>query len=587
MKRYLGWLISGVFLFLHVPPALAVNDAIAPEISTKRESDFSRKASTASSYMVSAANQLASEAGARILRGGGNALDAAIATQMVLNVVEPQSSGIGGGAFLLYYEAASHKLYALDGRETAPTKALPTQFLDADGAPLPFEEAVKGGRSVATPGLLKLLYEAHRRFGHTEWPALFADAIRLARDGFPLSERLHGLLVSTPHIHEFSDSMRPYSAKDGTLKPVGATIKNPQLAETFSNIAAHGITDFYEGALAEEIAQAVQKSPINPGSLNVDDLHNYSVKERLPICHHFLIYNVCSMPPPSSGGIAILQTLTILDALTTRLQSLPPTSPDAIHLISEAMRLAYADRNAYVGDPDFVHVPTSELLDDSYLKQRALLISSKSIMPNVKPGIVSLAQPPHAATEERPSTTHISIVDAEGNIVAMTSSIEYGFGSGVSVAGFLLNNQLTDFNFSPVTEDGKTPHPNRLEPGKRPRSSMSPTIVFNERNEPFLTIGSPGGARIIAYVLQTLLGVLVWDMDVQQAINQPHFLNMQDKTELEKDRISVPIAEQLKSRNHVIEWADLNSGIHAVEKLNDGQLQGGADPRREGIAIGE
>lgn len=569
-------------------PVYAANDFINPETSTRSVVRENKTAVHGKRFMISAANPLAVEAGAQILREGGSAIDAALATQLVLNVVEPQSSGIGGGGFMLYWDAAEKQLRVYDGRETAPTDVDSHLFLDEKGAPIPFADAIQGGRPVGAPGLLKMLELAHKKHGHVEWSRLFVEAMRLSRDGFPMSPRLHDLLTTTAHIKQFPASMRPFINDDNTVKNVGELVINQELYETFSLLARKGTAPFYQGELAHEIVKTVQQSPVHPGSLSLVDLKTYQVKEREPVCAPYRQYTICSMPPPSSGGVTILQALAIINHLTAAdIRKVEPLSVDAAHIFAEASKLAYADRNRYLADPDFVTVPTKAMLNPDYLAHRSKLVSADNTMLPALPGQFAKEQDVATilTTEEHPSTTHISVIDANGNAVALTTSIEQGFGSGLSARGFLLNNQLTDFSFLPTLPDGKTLHPNRVEPNKRPRSSMSPTMVF-ENGKLVMVIGSPGGARIIEYVLQTLIAVLDWNMDIQQAINLPHYVNMNGPTELESGTEAVKLQEGLTKRGHVVKIMEAPSGLHGITRFGNA-LKGGADPRREGIAIGE
>ncbi len=535
-------------------------------------------------YMISTANEMASQVGKQILEKGGNAIDAAIAAQMVLNVVEPQSSGIGGGAFVLYYDAKTKTTRYFNGRETAPKNANNKIFLDDKGRPRAFSDVVRGGLSVGTPGLLKVLKEVHAKHGKLEWKELFEPAIAIASNGFPMDERIKAIAENVSYLKDFDGFANIYLKEDKTPKDLGSIITNAELAKTFKIIAKDGIEPFYTGEIAKDIVAAVKNSKTNPGTLSMDDLKNYQVKEGELICGSYRVkYKICSMPLPSSGGVTLLQTLGILENFN--LAKLKPSSPEAIHLIAEATRLAYADRNKYVADVS--DVPIEKMLDKEYLKKRAALINLKKAMVKPEAGeFINIPVPnvidPKAA--ELPSTTHLSIVDSEGNAVSMTSSIEYYFGSVLAVDGFMLNNQLTDFSFVPEIE-GK-PVANRLEPGKQPRSSMSPTFVFDENNNLIMVVGSPGGPRIIQFVLKAIIAHLDWNLDIQKAISLPNFVVLNDTIELEKRTTLEKIQPKLEKMNHNVKIADIVSGIHAIVIKSNG-LEGGADPRRGGSAIGE
>ncbi len=540
----------------------------------------------AKTQMVSAANPLAAQAGLDILRAGGSAVDAAIAVQMVLNVVEPQSSGIGGGGFLVHYAAKSGAIEAYDGRETAPDGASETMFLNADGTPMAFFDAVPGGLSVGVPGLLRLLELAHKEHGKLPWRKLFDPAIKIAEQGFELSPRLHQMIADDSHINKFPTASGYFLTEDGAPKPVGTKLVNKPLAETFKLIADFGPEAFYRGPVAADIVDAVRGVTLNPGSMTEEDLLSYEAKKRDPLCSLYRQWVVCGMPPPTSGGIATLQILGILQNFD--LAKLKPESAEAAHLIAEASRLAFADRNVYVADSDFVFVPTAKLIDPGYLARRAKEIDRDRSMGVAHPGdLDQRAEIPYApsATEKGVSTTHFSIIDKEGNVVSLTSSIESAFGSGLMVRGFLLNNQLTDFSFRPANEDGQ-PYANRVEPGKRPRSSMSPTIVFDGSGKPVLAVGSPGGSRIIGYVSQTILNVLDWGMNPQAAVSAPHVVNRNGATDLEKGTPAETLQRALEARGHEVNVRELNSGLHAIRISADG-ITGGADPRREGAAVGD
>lgn len=537
---------------------------------------------TGDQYMVAAANPYASKAGQQILAKGGSAVDAAIATQLVLTLVEPQSSGIGGGTFMMYYNKADNLLTSFDGRETAPQNADENLFLDKHGKAVKWIEAVVGGRSVGVPGILHAFASAHQQYGKLAWSELFKPAIELAEQGFEVSPRLHGLLarqlnpgvMSMPVINE-------YFYPNGELIKAGTIKKNQPLANLYKDIAKQGIDAFYKGDNAKQMVNAVQNSKIAPGTLSESDLANYKSKQRDAVCIKYRAYNVCSMAPPSSGGVAVLQILGLLEHKD--MSALKPNSEEAIHYFSQASRIAFADRNMYMGDPDFTQVPTKELLNKKYIASRAKLITEQDTKAEAgnPVGYLSYAKDD---SFELPSTSHVSIVDSFGNAVSMTSSIEMAFGSTVMVNGFILNNQLTDFALSPRI-DGKLVA-NRVEAGKRPRSSMSPVMVFNNDGSLRLVVGSPGGSRIIDYVAQVVIGVLDWNLSAQEAINLPRTTNRNDYTSLEKGTALEAIAPQLTKRGHAVRVLDLNSGLHAVEVKNN-KLYGGADPRREGVALSD
>lgn len=567
--------------FSLLPPVLS-QVRPAPEAETGRTEKVAVRAKR---QMVVSANRLASEAGLAILRRGGNAVDAAIAVQMVLTLVEPQSSGIGGGAFLLYYDAKTQKLLSYDGRETAPRTARGDRFLNAEGKPLEFYNAVVGGKSVGVPGVLRMLEMVHKQHGKLPWKDLFLPAIQLASDGFPISPRLHQLVSREKYLRSFEPAKSYFYLPNGSAKPVGTLLVNRPLAEVYRSIAKSGADAFYKGEIARDIVATVTKAPVNPGDLNLTDLGNYQAKQREPVCGPYRNYKLCSMGPPSSGGIAVLQILGILQNFD--LASLKTNPLEAVHLFSEAGKLAFADRNTYVADTDFVQVPIPSLLDSQYLQRRASLINANRSIGKAEPGNIPTAQRQtrrHIHWLDLPSTSHLVIVDKDGNAVSMTTSIEDAFGSRLMVRGFLLNNQLTDFNFIPE-ENGK-PVANRVEALKRPRSSMSPTIVFDREGKPILIIGSPGGSAIINFVAKTLVGVLDWNLDVQEAIALPHFGSRNGPTELEADTNFAAFKQPLEAKGHQVLVLPLTSGLHAIQ-LKNGELIGGADPRREGIALGD
>ena len=567
-----------------VLPLGAVAQDVQPEEATGRTD---RDLATSQQFMVAAANPLAVEAGYEVLKSGGTAVDAMIATQLVLNLVEPQSSGIGGGAFLLYYDAESKGVTVYDGRETAPMEADGTLFLGEDGEPLGFWDAVVGGRSVGTPGTLRLMEAAHQDHGALPWKGLFQAAIDLSEEGFEVSPRLAGLLEGSraERLRTFPTA-REYFFPGGDALQVGETLRNPEFAETLRLIADNGAEVLYSGEIARDIVAAVRNADANPGLLSQADMESYDIVRREPICVRYRGNDVCGMGPPSSGALTVGQILGMLEHFD--LPSMGPDSVDAWHLFTEASKLAYADRALYMADSDFVRMPTSGLVDPGYLRSRAQLIDREHAMETPAaagdpPWREGMLRAPDISLE-LPGTSHISIVDAEGNAVSMTTTIESGFGSNLMVRGFLLNNELTDFSFRPE-RDGR-PIANRVEPGKRPRSSMAPTLVFDSDGELLMVVGSPGGSRIIEYVAKTLVATLDWGMDVQSAIDLGHVVNRNGGTDLEAGTEAEAFQTSLESRGHEINVRDLNSGLHAIMITQEG-LVGGADPRREGIVLGD
>ena len=564
---------------------VTVAQDVQPEPATGRGASAT---STAQRFMVAAANPLAVEAGYEILKAGGSAADAMIAVQLVLNVVEPQSSGIGGGAFLLYYDTERDELISYDGRETAPQAATGGLFLKADGTPMKFFEAVVGGRSVGTPGTLKLLEVVHTNHGKLPWPQLFERATQLARRGFDVSPRLAGMLAGAraERLQTYGPA-RDYFFPGGAALQVGRRRTNVAFAETLQAIAENGTAPFYRGAIANDIVATVRDAPDNPGLLTMEDLASYRVIVREPVCHPYRAVTVCGMGPPSSGALTIGQILGILEHFD--LASMGPGSVDAWHLFAEASKLAYADRALYMADSDFVRMPILGLLDQNYLTARAQQVNIDTAMatpapPGNPPWRDSTRQAPDPS-QGRPGTSHIAIVDADGNAVSMTTTIEGAFGSQLMSGGFLLNNELTDFSFRP--ERNGRPIANRVQPGKRPRSSMAPTMVFDNNGDLRMLIGSPGGSRIIEYVAKTLIGVLDWNLDIQAAIDLPHVTNRNGGTDLEAGTAAAGFQAALEERGHKVNVRDLNSGLHGIFISDDGTRIGGADPRREGIAKGD
>jgi gamma-glutamyltranspeptidase/glutathione hydrolase len=573
----------------------------APELGSGYRTDLSPR--HAERHMAAAANPLAAEAGREMLRQGGSAIDAAIAMQAVLTLVEPQSSGIGGGTFIMLWDG--HTVQAYDGRETAPAGATERLFLKADGQPMGFTAAQIGGRSVGTPGVLRALEMAHQKTGHLPWARLFEPAIRLSEQGFAISPRLHSLIAADRFIPQSPEMAAYFLNADGTPKATGTRLKNPALAAVFKRIAKEGPDALYHGPIADEIARKVQGHR-NAGSLSRADLAGYVAKERAPLCSDYKRWKICGMPPPSSGGIAIAQimgTLQALEARDPRLAIAPMTplnsaspaglepTPEAVHLIAEAGRLAFADRALYVADADFVPVPVAGLVAPDYLAQRAALIGKRSLGV-AKPGQPAGIQVAYAPDRSplRISTSQVVAVDDQGGAVSMTTTVEAAFGSHVMVQGFLLNNQMTDFSFIP--EENGQPVANRVQPGKRPRSAMAPTLVFDRQSGELLaTLGSPGGSQIIEYVSKSLVAMLDWQLDPQAAISLPNFGSRNGATELESGLFSPALKQALKDKGHALSEIEMTSGIQAIVRTRDAQgkvmLSGGADPRREGEALGD
>lgn len=581
--RFASLALAALLLLGAPASAQQASDVVAPE----SKSGLAAKASVhARSRMVVAANPLAAEAGLKVLRDGGSAADAAVAVQTVLGLVEPQSSGLGGGAFLVWYDAANKTLTTFDGRETAPAAATPNLFLGNDGKPLAFFDAVVGGRSVGTPGVPRLLETIHERYGKRPWAELFAPAIRLAEHGFEVSPRLSTLIAEDVGRLDKEPAARAYFfAPDGAPLPAGFLRRNTDYAETLKAIATGGADAFYRGPIAERIVEAVRGHATNPGGLALSDLAAYTVEERPAVCVPYRGYDVCGMGPPSSGAIAVGQILGMVEPFD--IATLGAEDPESWRIIGDATRLAFADRERYVADADFVAMPKG-LLNSDYLKSRSALIRRPAALAADE---VTAGEPPWDKAElridgrslEQPSTSHFTIVDDMGNVLAMTTSIENGFGSRLFTAGFLLNNQLTDFSFEP--EENGQAVANRVEPGKRPRSSMAPTIVLKEKT-PVYALGSPGGSQIIVFVAKTIIALIDWKMDMQAAISLPHLSNRFGTYELEAGTKAADYANDLEALGFKTKVRDLNSGLHGIA-IDSGGLTGGADPRREGVARGD
>lgn len=535
--------------------------------------------------MIATANPVATEAGRAILRRGGSAVDAAIAAQMVLNLVEPESSGIGGGAFMLLWSAKDHKVTSFDGRETAPAAAKPDRFLDAAGKKLTYFQALVGGRSVGVPGLLRMLALAHRRYGKLPWASLFQPAIRLAEHGYKMPEKLHGELVRDRLFQKLGPLPPLFFEPDGTVKPAGTILKNPALAAVFKAIAEKGPDAFYRGPIAAAIVAKADHAKVNPGDITTADIAAYKAIERKPICGTYRLYKLCGMGPPSSGGVTVIEILDLLRPFDLRRQV---DTTEAWNLFAQASRLAYADRDRYVGDPAFVHTRIDALLDRGYLAARSKLIDPT----HMPPGPVAPGSPPgmraenwgKGLTPEFPSTSNLAVIDRNGNALDMTTTIEYAFGSHLMVHGFLLNNELTDFSFVPE-QNGK-PVANRVEGGKRPRSSMAPTLVFNRRGKLVMAVGSAGGPAIITDVAKTLLATLDWHYELQRAMNLPNVGNRNGPTIVEARPDADALAKALAAEGHTVKRSHRPSGLSGILVTKQG-FDGAADQRRAGIALGD
>jgi gamma-glutamyltranspeptidase/glutathione hydrolase len=539
----------------------------------------------AAQQIVAAAHPLAVEAGRQVLRQGGSAVDAAIAVQMVLTLVEPQSSGIGGGGFLLHYDGQTKALESYDGRETAPAAATPDMFLGADGQPLPFYDAVVGGLSVGVPGVLRMLERAHKEHGKLPWAQLFAPAIQLAEDGFPISARLAQSIADDAYLGKMPDAARYFHDAGDKPRTAGTLLRNPALAEVLRIIAAGGADAFYSGRIAQDIVTTVNQAKPRSGGMTLADLAGYRAQKRAVPCGTYRAYKVCGMGPPSSGGVTVLQILGLLRRFDMAEET--PLSVAAAHRFAEASRLAYADRDRFLGDPDFVKMPLSGLLDPGYLAERSQLIHDDRASPDAEPGHPAGDVTIGASQRqfEPVSTSHMVIVDRDGNIVTFTTTVENAFGSRLMVDGFILNNQLTDFSFRPGI-DGR-PVANRVAAGKRPRSSMAPVIVFDgETGVPVYVLGSPGGANIIDYVAEALVALLDWNLSPAAAAALPHVLNRNGPTILEENRGLESVGAALTSMGDTVKFQPIDSGLNIVALGSNGMV-GASDPRREGVALGD
>lgn len=561
----------------------AINEDLAPESAT---GTLNQKPILAKHQLVVTAHPLATQAGYKVLQRGGSAADAAVAVQAMLTLVEPQSSGIGGGAFMLYWDNSQQQLTAFDGRETAPAAADENLFLTAEGTPMSWWDAMVGGRSVGTPGVLAMLELSQQQYGKQPWASLFDEAIKTSESGFNVSPRLHKLLASNinPGLGRYPAAHDYFFTSKGEPLPVGHRLTNPALANSLRQIAQQGASALYQGPIGEQVIAAVKQATDNPGKLQLSDLQNYRPVARQAICRPFRQYRVCGFPPPTSGGVTTLQIIKLMELAESQ-----PQQPDSVafyHLLTQASRLAYADRARYLADSDFVDVPVDALLDETYLQQRSQLISPLKDMGQASPGeLPKTISQADDRSPELPSTSHFVIVDKWGNAVSITSSIEMAFGSTLMAGGFLLNNQLTDFSFI-AEKDGKLVA-NRVQANKRPRSSMSPMMVFDQDNRLVAALGSPGGSRIISYVAKNLYLKLSTDLSLQEAFNSPHVVNRNGVTELEAGTLAETLAAPLQALGHQIKVKDQNSGLHGFFRQPDGSWRSAVDPRREGTAMGD
>lgn len=568
--------------------AQQASDSVAPEFSTRPSiiPPSSAKATLANKFIAVTAHPLATQAAFAVLEKGGSAVDAMVTVQTVLGLVEPQSSGLGGGAFVLYYDAKEKNLRTFDARETAPLKASPELFMSDDTTPMQFFEAVVGGRSVGTPGTVKLLWEMHKLYGRTSWPELLAPAIKLANEGFSVSQRMAASIARDKGRLDLDPVAAAYFYPKGQALHTGSILKNNAYAQTLQALAKEGGDHFYQSDISKAIIDKVNHST-NKGYLSQEDFDAYKLIQRDAVCMEYRAFDVCGMGPPSSGAISVNQILGLVESYD--LAKLPLNSPSTWQLISEASRLAFADRGQYIADPDFIAVPRG-LLDKTYLQSRSELIKAGQANANISYGNPPDLKQHNLASGNSPeqdSTTHFVIVDKEGNIVSMTSTIENAFGSRLMVKGFLLNNELTDFSFLPK-ENGQLVA-NRVEAGKRPRSSMAPTIVFRKNSKgekvPYLALGSPGGSRIINFVANALIRVLDWNQNLQEAFDSPHIINRFGRMELEQDTAAIDWAKDFRAMGYSTSELDINSGLHGVIFQKNGMF-GAADIRREGSVKG-
>ena len=570
-----------VFALFFVCFQSLAQDSPLPEMATGKGS---AQQITGRQYMVVSAHPLASRIGNEILQRGGSAADAGIAVQLALGLVEPQSSGLGGGAFALYYDAQNKRLNSFDGRELAPTSAGKYLFIDEDGKPMSFAKASIGGRAVGVPGVPRLLETLHKNYGRLSWREVFSPVIGLSQNGFEVSPRLAAMLrAERNNFYADVPTKLIFYPDSSTPLRSGARLRNPDYTQTLTTLATQGVESFYTGDIAQKIVEKVRANRASAGNMTLEDLAAYQVKERMPVCGLYRGYRICSMGEPSSGGLTLIQILGMLERFD--LKAWGKENAKSWHVIAEASRLAFADRNLYMADPDKVQTPGERLIDRQYIAARSALISPDAALRHVEAGTPPDWQAPAPlqgdALIKPPGTSHITIVDGYGNILSMTTSIEQAFGSHVMAGGFLLNNQLTDFSFKPEIDGA--PVMNRVEGGKRPRSSMTPVIIFDPSGAPVYALGSAGGSAIIGYVAQRVIGLIDWNMTPAQAMAMPNIIHRGEVLEAEAD---APVTkEQMAALGHPMEIKDLNSGLTMIS-LKNGQLTGAADPRREGVAIG-
>ncbi len=578
MRVFAACLFATVFAF----PALAA-EAVNPEAPTGRGA---LRGGATASYMVAAATSYAAEAGASIIKAGGNAVDAAVAVELVLSMTEPQSSGVGGGGFMLFWDQGGQQMHMYDGREKAPAAAIEKRFFRPDGALMGRIEAIVGGKSVGVPGVMRMLELAHQKNGKLPWARLFEPAIKIAEDGFPMGARLNALLANDKYLPLWEPTKSFFYTADGKAKPVGTMMKNPEFAVVLRRMAKEGARALYTGSIAADVVKTVTTAARNASDMTVADMAAYEAKERDPICGKYRDKKVCTISPPSSGGISVLQTLGMLERFD--LAAMGPESVAAYNAIAEAGRLALADRAMYVADPDFFPTPVKELIAESYIAQRSKLIDPEARMRTAPAGELTVKKAMNlyaAESPEIPATTHFSIVDKQGNAVAMTATIESGFGSKLMSNGFMLNNELTDFSYDDIAQ-GRTVA-NRVQGSKRPRSAMSPTLIFDKDGKLEIVIGSPGGPAIPAYVAKTIVALVDWKLTPAEAVGTANIVTSGDTLNLEQGTFLEKQAEAFKALGHTVKVDGSGSGLHAIRIMANGALMGGADPRREGAVKGE